>query len=103
MKKKSKKTEKMQYIRYENGKRIKLDEDDVPELTKEDFAKMRPFKEAMPELYASWKRKRGKQKAPTKQQVTLRLNREVVDYFKSGGSGWQTRLNDALLESLRLN
>lgn len=41
---------------------------------------------------------RGPQKAPVKSRVTLRLSPEVVDYFKSSGSGWQTRLDQALKE-----
>jgi uncharacterized protein (DUF4415 family) len=28
--------------------------------------------------------------------VTLRLDRDVVDRFKSAGAGWQTRINAAL-------
>ena len=31
-----------------------------------------------------------------KQQVTLRLPREVIAYFKAGGDGWQTRIGDVL-------
>lgn len=31
-----------------------------------------------------------------KQQVTLRLPREVIAYFKRGGPGWQTRIGDVL-------
>jgi uncharacterized protein (DUF4415 family) len=32
----------------------------------------------------------------TKTQITLRLDADVVDKFKASGSGWQTRINDAL-------
>lgn len=32
----------------------------------------------------------------TKTQITLRLDSDVVDKFKASGSGWQTRINDAL-------
>ena len=39
---------------------------------------------------------RGPQLNPRKKQVTIRLDEEVIDYFKADGSGWQTRLNDAL-------
>jgi len=39
---------------------------------------------------------RGPQKAPTKQQVTLRLDRELLAHFRRAGRGWQTRLNDTL-------
>ena len=31
-----------------------------------------------------------------KQQVTLRLPREVIAYFKAGGDGWQTRIGEVL-------
>ena len=39
---------------------------------------------------------RGRQKAPTKEQVTLRLDRDVVESYRAGGPGWQTRINDDL-------
>lgn len=31
-----------------------------------------------------------------KQQVTLRLPREVIAHFKAGGPGWQTRIGEVL-------
>ena len=31
-----------------------------------------------------------------KLQVTLRLDRDVLERFKAGGKGWQSRINDAL-------
>lgn len=31
-----------------------------------------------------------------KQQVTLRLPRHVIAFFKAGGPGWQTRISDTL-------
>ena len=39
---------------------------------------------------------RGKQKKPKKITVTLRYSKEVVEYFKSTGDGWQTRMDEAL-------
>lgn len=33
-----------------------------------------------------------------KQQVTLRLPRHVLEHFKAGGAGWQSRLSQALEE-----
>ncbi len=45
---------------------------------------------------------RGKQKRPTKILVTMRFSPEVLDYFKAGGEGWQTRINDTLLEYVEL-
>jgi uncharacterized protein (DUF4415 family) len=45
--------------------------------------------------------KRGPQKTPTKKLVSLRLSREVIDHFKAGGPGWQTRIDGALLKAIR--
>ena len=42
------------------------------------------------------RRERGAQKAPTKQQVTLRLDPDVLAKFKAAGPGWQSRINEAL-------
>ncbi len=28
--------------------------------------------------------------------LTLRLDQDLLDHFKAGGPGWQTRINDAL-------
>ncbi|OOS23918.1 hypothetical protein B0681_08120 [Moraxella porci DSM 25326] len=33
-----------------------------------------------------------------KQATTIRLDADVLEYFKAGGKGWQTRLNLALRE-----
>jgi uncharacterized protein (DUF4415 family) len=33
-----------------------------------------------------------------KEQVTLRLDVQILEQFKATGSGWQTRINDALLD-----
>jgi uncharacterized protein (DUF4415 family) len=41
---------------------------------------------------------RGPQRAPTKQLVSIRLDRFVVDHFKAHGPHWQTRVNEALLK-----
>ena len=39
-------------------------------------------------------------KAPSipgaKEQVTLRIDRDVLDYFQEDGPGWQDRINNAL-------
>jgi uncharacterized protein (DUF4415 family) len=43
------------------------------------------------------KRPRGRPKLQeTKVPVTLRLDRAIVEAFKAEGSGWQTRMNEAL-------
>ncbi|MFT5330800.1 MAG: hypothetical protein ACI9TB_000965 [Parasphingorhabdus sp.] len=39
---------------------------------------------------------RGKFYRPVKEQVTLRLDADVLHWFKQSGSGYQTRINAAL-------
>jgi len=48
----------------------------------------------------SWCRTRGPRKAPTKQLISLRLDRDVIEAFKAQGPGWQTRMNAALREAM---
>ncbi len=69
---------------------------DAPEATDEQLAQARPFAEAFPELAASIRRGRGPGVKAKKEVVTLRLDPDVIAHFKGEGSGWQTRINDAL-------
>lgn len=46
------------------------------------------------------RRTRGPNKNPTKEQVAIRFDRDVLTAFRSDGPGWQTRINDALKEWL---
>lgn len=66
---------------------------DSPEWTKKDFAKAKPFAEALPDLAASIRKGRGPNKAPTKKLVTIRLSGSVIEKYKSGGQGWQSRID----------
>ncbi len=75
---------------------------DNPELTDEQLAQARPLAETRPELVEAIRRGRGPQKAPTKTQVTLRLDRRVLDHFKADGEGWQRRINEALIKAAGL-
>jgi len=43
---------------------------------------------------------RGPQKAPTKERITIRLSREVVERFRATGDGWQSRVDAALQDWL---
>ena len=69
------------------------DVSDNPELTKEDFAKARPFAEAVPELAASIRKGRGPNKAPTNKLISLRLSGQVIDAYKAKGPGWQSKID----------
>ena len=61
---------------------------DTHELTDEELSQLRPLA-----------RSPGRPKAEsTKQPVSIRLSPEVVEYFKAGGPGWQTRIDAVLRE-----
>ena len=74
---------------------------DSPELTKADFAKAKPFSEVFPGLSASIRKGRGPNKAPTKELVSIRLSRNVIEYFKKEGDGWQTRIDETLQKAVK--
>lgn len=71
---------------------------DSPELTAEDFAKMRPATEVLPPELKRAIGERGPGKKPAKVAVSLRLDRDVVARFKKTGDGWQSRINAVLKE-----
>ena len=94
------------------AKRLPLtdEEGEVHELTQVDFSRARPASRVLPEILGEdlagqmLKRRpgrRGPQRAPVKRQVTLRLDPEVLDFFKATGTGWQTRINEALRRAMR--
>ncbi|MDY8109031.1 BrnA antitoxin family protein [Fulvimarina sp. 2208YS6-2-32] len=64
-----------------------IDFSDIPELTPEMLAEMR--------LVAPGG------SLPLKKQLTIRLDAEIVDWFKSEGRGYQTRMNDILAAYVR--
>jgi uncharacterized protein (DUF4415 family) len=70
------------------------DPDDAPELTDEWFEQA--------DLYVGEtliRRGRPKSERP-KQAVKLRLSPDVVEHFRAGGAGWQTRINETLLKAV---
>jgi uncharacterized protein (DUF4415 family) len=70
---------------------------DFPPLTGEQLARMRPAREVFADLDNFPKpRSRGPQKAPTKVQTTIRLDRDVIEHFRRSGRGWQIRVNETL-------
>lgn len=80
------------------------DDVDVPELTAEDFKKMRPAVEVVPQIVKAYKegRLRGRPKAiTTKKALHIRLSADVVEFFKAKGRGWQTRIDEALREYVK--
>jgi uncharacterized protein (DUF4415 family) len=85
------------------GELIGEDPHDVRPLTDEDFAAMRPFAEVFPEAAEEIRRKRGRPPSENpKQAIKLRLDADVIERFKAGGAGWQTRMNEALRKAAGL-
>jgi uncharacterized protein (DUF4415 family) len=66
-----------------------IDLSDIPELT--------------PELFAKAVIQRGLKEKENKTQVTIRLDREVLTWFKSQGRGYQTRINSLLRAYMEAN
>lgn len=62
-----------------------IDKSDIPELTDEQLAQM----QRVASLYR-----------PVKQQVTARLDADVLAWLKSGGRGYQTRMNAILRRAM---
>ena len=74
---------------------------DVPEATDAEFAAARPFSEVHPDLYASWKRGRGRPKVEQpKVQLALRMAADVVAAVKATGKGYNIRLEKLIREAL---
>ncbi len=70
---------------------------EVRELTPKDFKHMRPASEVLSDELLSVLPKRGRPlKSNPKKQLTIRLNSEIIDFFKSHGKGWQTEINKIL-------
>lgn len=81
-----------------------VDQDDAPEWTDDQFDRaaiwdgnqlLRPADGTLT------RPGRPKLKDP-KQQVTLRLDKIVLEKFRATGAGWQTRINEELRKSLGL-
>jgi uncharacterized protein (DUF4415 family) len=69
--------------------------DEIPELDDKFFARA--------DLYHGDKLiRRGRPpKAAPKQAIKLRLDPDVVAYFRETGPGWQTRINDTLRRAVK--
>ena len=73
-----------------------VDPDDAPRLSREWFERA--------DLYRGDKLvRRGRPKAASpKEAVNLRLDADVLEFFRKTGPGWQTRINEALRKAAGL-
>lgn len=66
-----------------------FDRDTAPDLSRDDW----------PEKFAKATVRRGRPPvAKPKASTTIRLSQGVINHFKAGGHGWQTRIDKALRE-----
>ena len=107
------------YLKTKSGRKVQLptDEEDArinaqiaadpdeEELGDDFFENAVPSKDVFPEIIEAQQKGElevkpvGRPKSDNpKKQLTLRLSPEVVEYFKSTGKGWQTRIDEALKE-----
>jgi uncharacterized protein (DUF4415 family) len=77
---------------------------DNPPLTDDQLRRMRPAHEVSPQLVArQLRRERGRPKSDTtKEQITLRIDRDVLEKFRSTGEGWQSRINAVLRKAAKV-
>lgn len=73
---------------------------DVRELKTEDLKRFRDAASLSPALRQKLGI-RGPQKSPTKERISIRLSRDVVDRFRATGAGWQTRVDAALQDWIK--
>ena len=74
------------------------DEDDGPAWSDEAFsrAELRHGDTVLRPAQGTLTRRGRPPSTNAKRQVTLRLDADVIDHFRSGGPGWQSRINAAL-------
>ncbi len=81
-------------LKKNDAHEIQLNEyEKLPELTDAMFERA-IYKVAGVEKPAP--QRRGSQKSPKKIAISLRLPPDVVEYFKSEGAGWQSKISSVL-------
>jgi uncharacterized protein (DUF4415 family) len=76
-----------------------VDDPNNPEWTEEDYRRARPMP---PEILDAFPKMRGRpRKSPDekKVQISIKLHPLVLDHYKASGPGWQTRMEQVLIEA----
>ncbi len=63
----------------------KFDDPECPPLSQDQISRMQTLKEIHPEWYK-----------PTKTEIHIRVDTDVLEWYKSQGKGYQTRMNAIL-------
>jgi uncharacterized protein (DUF4415 family) len=82
-------------------KKAAMADSENPELTREEITRAIPSDQfftasELAALTARYPGQRGPQKSPTKERVTLRIDRATLAAFRSSGPGWQKRIDEIL-------
>jgi uncharacterized protein (DUF4415 family) len=81
-------------------KQISEDDEDFNS-TEQELLQARPFAEVFPDLAESIRRTRGRPALENpRQQISIRLDPDVIEKFKATGKGWQSRMNDILRKAV---
>lgn len=94
---------KSKSMRYEDGSRITLHTEDVPELRDAFFKEATPLSAMFPELAAhAAKRKVGRPKsANPKKLQSFKLSADLIEGIKATGAGFNTRVEAVLRKALK--
>lgn len=70
-----------------------VDPDDAPEWTEDqwDRAEIRHGDKII---------RRGRPPGRTKERISLRVDKDVLEKYRASGPGWQTRMNEALRKAV---
>lgn len=82
---------KSDWVKLEQLTDEEIDFSDIPPLTDEQLAKMKPLREVLPQV------------VPNKVRITIRLDADILNWFKdeigqAGGGSYQALINMALRE-----
>ncbi|WP_319755507.1 BrnA antitoxin family protein [uncultured Sphaerochaeta sp.] len=67
----------------------KIDFSDIPEMTDEQLAQLQPSHLRNPENYR-----------PIKKKISIYVDADVLDHYKSKGKGYQTKINRVLRQGM---
>ena len=74
---------------------------DTKELTSEDFARMRPALEVVPDLVEQSLRRKCKENPSGKSYTTIHVDNDLLQHFlDEAGQNWHVKLNDTLRKAV---
>jgi BrnA antitoxin of type II toxin-antitoxin system len=81
------------YVSRENTETVWVDPDDAPELDDDWFDRANL-------MIGDIVIRRGRPKGSDKKQISLRVDKAVIEAFRAQGPGWQSRINETLRKAV---